>query len=430
MLATLPFPTTDLPLVLALPVLLAASAFFSGSETALFSLTGRQQHTLRAETGLVARAVGQLLSNVRMLLITLMLGNMTVNVFYFVISSILLLKLEAAPINPLWIAAGGIAPLLAIIIFGEIIPKLIANTVPMPWVRLAAPPLWLIHRFIAPIRLVLGHAVVTPLSRLTSPTERPPALSRDELEALLDSSQRRGVIDRREEVLLREVLNLARMKVRDVMVPRVDVRAVDADGPPERLRQLIESTGFTKYPVYRGDLDNVVGVIHARQFLLAGARGDLPDLAGLVRDVHFVPELQRVDQILQDLRKRSAVLAVVVDEFGGTAGLVTLKSVVQRIVGDLQGDDAETKTPAPAVEPVDDESFRVSGRLCVHDWANVFGREHVPPRVATVGGLLMTRLGRAPVVGDRVELGNLTLEVERMEGWRIESVRLSLREGK
>jgi CBS domain containing-hemolysin-like protein len=423
-----PYSLAELPLLLLLPLLLIGSGFFSGSETALFGLSANNRQRIIRRGGVIGHIVEQLFVDTQMLLITLMFGNMTVNVLYFVISSALLLKVDATQ-SPTVFALAAILPVIGIIIFGEVVPKLIANTLPGVWVRVTSIPLFAIHRAIGGLRVVLGAVVIKPLGRLLAPPNRPPALSAGELEALVSVSQQRGVIDPGEEQLLREVVNLSRLKVRDVMVPRVNMIAVDINTPPAELLSHIRTERVTKMPVYDGDIDHIEGVIYARQFLLARPPGvpvEQVDLKRLIRKVRFVPELQRVDELLADFRKTGTHLAIAVDEFGGTAGLVTLKDVVERMVGELDFDEHPAEEPPPEAQPLGDGVWRVSGRLMVHDWAQTFGAERIPPRVATVGGLVTALLGRIPRVGEVATLGNLMLRVERMDGGRVASVILSI----
>jgi len=428
-LANLPYALTDLPLFLLLPVLLAASGFFSGSETALFSLSSHQRALLRRRGGVAAGIIDQLLADPQMLLITLMFGNMTVNVLYFVISSALLLKLDPAS-DPAWVVVGTIAPLLFIIALGEVLPKIVANTATTTWVRLTAVPLYLAHRTIGPLRVVLQMFVIGPLSRLFAPSARPPELSAAELRSLVEVSKHRGVIDPTEERLLYEVVRLSEIKVRDIMVPRVDMRAFALDDDPEQLRQLIVDRRLTKIPVYRGDLDTIEGVVYAKQFLLVHETGAPFDLRTIVRQVRYVPELQRVDQLLGEFRRSGTHLAIVVDEYGGTAGVVTLKDIVERLVGDVEFDTPDPDAREVTNETLPDGIYRVDGRLAVQDWIAAFGQRAIPSRTVTVGGIVAAQLGRIPKVGDEAQLGNLKLKVESMTGGRVETVLLSLDEDK
>ncbi|MEX0743956.1 MAG: hemolysin family protein [Phycisphaeraceae bacterium] len=416
-----------------LPLLVVLSAFFSGSETALFSLSPHQRLRFARAGTLAGDAITRLLSETRALLITLLLSNMTINVLFFVISSVLLIHATRERLlGPVLLGLLSVLPLLTIILLGEVLPKLVAARMTMTWVRVVALPLYLVHRVLAPVRVTASVAVITPLARLIAPPEKPPALSADELDSLLSLSQRQGVIDPDEEQLLQQVLELNQLKVRDLMVPRVDIEAFDLARDPAELIDLIARTKLRHLPVYRDNLDNIVGLVFARQILLHRP-ASTEDLERYVRQVKLVPEQQRGDQLLLELRKTGTTFAIVVDEYGGTAGLITIEDVVEHMVGDLPGEfEPEGEPELSVVKP---GMWRVGADLSVHDWADVFG--HNPAveglaeleTVSTLAGLVMARLGRLPNEGDHTTVGNVQITVERMVGRRIGSVLIELKDG-
>ena len=418
--------TATLLMAAALPVLLVCSAFFSGSETALFSLTRHQRAMLARSSHLPGQLLTSLLSRTRELLITLLLGNMTINVLYFVISSVLLIRLGDTGALPGWaVLLLSVAPLVAIIMLGEVLPKLVAARATLAWARFVAVPLTLIHRGLSPLRLFCSTLVIGPLARLIAPTAAPPALSHDELESLLEHSKRKGVLDPSEQQVLEEVLELGRLKVRDLMVPRVDMIGFDLGDDPAKLIELLREHRVRHVPAYDGGPDQIAGVLYARQVLLQRPATEA-QLRKLVRQVKFIPEQQRADRLLIHFRKTGATFAIVVNEYGGTAGLVTLEDVVEHLVGDIPG-------PADAgeaeVERLGPGRFRVSADLPIHDWADLFGRNadvdavRAASAISTLGGLVMSRLGRVPEAGDEVRLGsNLRLRIEAMDGRRIDRV--------
>lgn len=418
------YSIADVPLFIALPLLLIASGFFSGSETALFSMSNQQRRQFLRDRSVIARATGQLLHHPRTLLITLMFGNMTINVLYFVVSSVLLLKLSDVDPNPVVMLAATLLPLLLIVAFGEVLPKMVANTAVVSWIRVIALPMLAIHRLIGPVGMVVGRVLIKPLGRLFAPPGGAVEFTADELETLLRLSQKRGVIAGDEMHLVRQVMRLSELQVSDVMVPRVEVDAIERHDPPAAIRQKIEQTQRVRLPVYDGDLDHIVGVVYAKEFLLGQAGNRAMDVDRFVRQVRFVPELIRVDRLLEDFRRTNTHVAIVVDEYGGTAGLVTLKDVAERVVGDLDMDQGLGEGSTPPVEAVEPGVWRADGRLSVHDWSDVFGTAQLPVRVSTVGGLVTALIGRLPENGDTAELGNLRIEVERASGGRVESVLL------
>lgn len=409
----------EVPMFIALPVLLVLSGFFSGSETALFGMTEAERLRFRQTGGVVGRSVEILLAHQRMLLITLLLGNMAVNVLYFVITSMLMLRAEVNVVGDMIMA---VMFLLVIILVGEVMPKMLANGARTPFTTIVAPPMVVIHEFIGPLRIVLDRLVIGPLSRLTAPSEAPPQLDEDELKALLADSTRAGVIDPDEQRILREVLELRQRKVRDVMTPRVRLRALPVDASSEDVVQLVQETKFTRVPVYEDDVDHIIGLLDVKPYLLASRKRTV-NLRAFLRPVHYVPQTARLDQLLEHFQSTHTRQAIVVDEYGGTAGIVAIKDVVEELVGEIPS--SEGASPAPP-KMIGAGRWRVDGDVSVHEWAQAFGQRLVSPRVATLGGLMFERLKREPQVGDVVEIGNVRLEVEELDGTRIKTVIVSL----
>lgn len=414
-------------MLLALPLLLVASGFFSGSETALFSLSEHQRYQFKRSGTLAGSIIAQLVAEPRGLLITLMLGNMVVNVLYFVITTLLMIHLEASQgLGAVAMTLIGIGVLVGLILCGEVMPKLVAARIAETWAKVTAVPLFVCHRVIAPLRAVLNVLVITPLARLIAPKAKPPQLSPDELAALLELSQHRGVIDPDEEQILQQVLALGQLKVRNLMTPRVDLEAFDLGHPVAELIDLIRSSRRRHIPVYNSDMDHIEGVVFARRVVLARPQS-IDELKQLIEPVHYVPETQRADRLLLDMRKLHSTFVVAVDEYGGTSGIVTMEDVVEQMIGEIPGPGAdETK---PAVQSLAPGRWRVGAHLQIHDWRQAFGDSGQAPMVSTVGGLVMATLGHLPHIGEQVRIGNLVIEVERMNERRIDTLLLRLAEG-
>ena len=407
----------DVVLAALLPVLVVLSAFFSACETTLFGLRPAERMALRRSHALVARAVDALLSDPRSLLITVLLGNMTVNIVYFVISSVLLMKSNIGLVSEILLA------LLSLVVLtcSGVLPKVIANVRRTGAAVLLAPPLLVVHRLIAPMRIVIDRLIVSPLSRLTGPAKPPPRLAPSELASLLEISGRQGVIDAEEQRILLDVLKLGRLKVRDVMTPRVRMIALPADADAEAVAAAARRGGLAHLPVFQDDLDHIVGMLPLRTFLLQA--GETTTARSLARPVDFVPEIATLEQLLNHFRASRSQLVIVVDEFGGTSGIVALQDVVEQLVGELAStDDAQAQTPAM----IGPGRWRVGGDVSVHDWAEAFGATGLVPRVATLGGLITNMLGRGPEVGDSVDVGSVRLEVERVEGARVATAIITL----
>ena len=407
----------DLVLAALLPALLVLSAFFSACETTLFGMRPAERMALRRSHSLIARAVDSLLADPRSLLITVLLGNMTVNVLYFVISSVLLMNAQIGILGEIVLVIMS----LLVLTCGEVLPKVVANARRTRAAVLLATPLLVLHRVIAPLRIVIDRLIVSPLSRLTAPTTPPPRLAPSEIASLLELSGRQGVIDAEEQRVLLDVLKLGRLKVRDVMTPRVRVIALPAEARRDEVAEAARTAGLAQLPVYLRDLDHIIGMLPLRTFLL---QADQPTTAQeLARPVEFVPEIATLEQLLDHFRSKQTQMVIVVDEYGGTSGIVALQDVVEQLVGELaSGDDAHAQTPVM----IGPGRWRAGGDVSVHDWAEAFGATGLVTRVATLGGLVTNLLGRGPEVGDAVDVGSVRLEVEQVEGSRVAAVIITL----
>jgi len=416
-------------ILVLLPVLLALSAVCSGSETALFGLTHADRVRLRGERPRASEVVAKLLREPRKLLLTVLLLNMTVNVAYFVLSSAWALR-APTPIAGVAISLGTLA---GIVLIGEILAKLLANADRVRVVSLIAAPIAMVQRGVAPVLTGLERGVVSPMARVLAPRSgRNRAHDAAELTALLAEAGRVGAIDGHEQRLLAEVVELGRLRVRDVMTPRLDVQWIDErELTADRVRETLARIRHGTIPIARDELqgERVVGLLDARRYLAtahAAPRTPAPRaLALAVRPARFVPENIRLDQLLEHFRATGTHTALCVDEFGGVQGLVQVEDVVRSLV-EAVGDEADgDREPAHLVAL---GVWSVPGRLPVHELIDDFGLDEraVDRRVSTVAGLVQLRLGRLPTVGDTVRVDRLTLEVERVTGRTVD--RLLVRE--
>ncbi|MDP7637154.1 MAG: hemolysin family protein [Phycisphaerae bacterium] len=407
----------------AMAGLLICSAFFSGSETAMFNLSRRQLHRL-AGSGRAGGIVASLRRRPHDLLHALLLGNLLVNVAYTAIAAMLVFRLGQS-LLPRWAAAAGsLAAMVVLILTGEVAPKMLALVWGPRWVLLCATPLVMFQRGLWPLLWVVRRLAVGPITRLVAPGRTQGGeISQAELAALLDLTARRGAIDRDTSAMLQEIIELTDLHTADIMVPRVDMVAYDINGPRAGLVALFKSTGLRKIPVYDDDLDHIIGVVHAKRLLLS----DRTDIRGLIAPVTFMPESANVERLLAHFRRCRAQLAVVVDEYGGTAGLVTLEDVVEEIVGEMP--DPRGRLLGPVVRRVGDGQYILDGNLAIHEWADVFGVDLHHGRISTIGGFVTSLLGRIPRVGDAADYHNLRFTVVSLQGRRIGQLKLQLEEG-
>jgi putative hemolysin len=409
----------DIALLVSLLPLLVLSAFFSCSETAFFRLTQSQSLQLQQKKTPPANAALQLIKQRRTVLITILIGNMTANVFFFVVSSVIMLRVPGGVAAEVSIA---FATLFSIIIFGEILPKMAATARPVGIAMLLSPPLLLLHHFIAPLRHTIDWFIITPLSRLATSKPSPP-LDAQELAALVALSTSDGIIDLDEQQILHDVVALNHIRVREVMMPRVRMVAIEASASEGDIRDLISKSQLTQLPLYREDLDEIVGMLHTKRYLQRTAEGATMLHTCMTQPV-FIPQVATLDQLLNHFRETKTRLAIVVDEFGGTAGIVTLEDVLEELIGEI-GDITERTVEPP--KQLESGEWLLDADTGVRAWFSATGPliERFP--ATTMGGLIAAKLGRIPELGDTIELANIRLKVESMDAFRVATVIVSVR---
>jgi len=393
--------------LLAILGLLVLSACFSASETALFSL----EREARAQGG---PAVVRLLADPRALLVTVLLGNLVVNLSVF--------SLAPSALRSVGIERPVLASLLALVavlLGGEILPKALALRAPLRVARAVGLPLLFLVKVLAPARRVIMFTLDVALRIGGQDKGREAGVSTDALAELVQRSRERGVLRHGEADLLAEIVELGDLRVREVMTPRVDVLFLERSATPSEVATILEVARRQRVvwlPIVEGGADNVVGSVEVRDLLARPER----EVASLVGPVKFFPEVGNVLALMQAMREDRVSEAVVIDEWGGTAGVVTLEDVFEVLVGDLL---VEGEEKAVEVVPIGERIYRVSGSLSLRDWNEWLGFEIVPNAFETVGGYVTAMLGRIPRRGDRVPLrGGLECEVDEVRGRRVRTL--------
>jgi putative hemolysin len=404
-------------------VLLVGSAFFSGSETALFSLTAGQLHRLSA-SGRSGRIVASLTRKPRELLNALLLGNLIINVAYTAIAAKIVFDLGSSDL-PAWsVPLGSLLALIVLILVGEVAPKIIALSATRRWALLCGAILAGYKRIVQPLLWLIQFVAIGPITRVISPgRKRGSEISSDELSDVMELAASRGTIDRDAGAMLQEIVELTGLKTCDIMVPRVDMIACDLATPRARLIKTFRDTGLTRLPIYDGDVDNIIGTITARTMLLSPRK----PLGELLNRVTFVPEAASVERLLVGFRANSTKLAIVVDEYGGTAGLVTLEDVLEEIVGEMP--DPREGEGEPAVRQIGEGLYELDGNLPIHEWTDAFEIDLRRQRITTVGGFVTWLLGHIPKLGDTATYRNLHFTVDSLHRRRIGRLRLQLLAG-
>jgi CBS domain containing-hemolysin-like protein len=311
-----------------------------------------------------------------------------------------------------------------IVMFEHVLPLLIVRRNPEKVLEVLLPPFDFAARFLHPLTGTLVRLIVESRREREAPLagNGSDEKSGEAAHALLEGGEEQGLIERDEQRLLRSIVDFGDTLVREVMTPRPDIVAIPADATLDELRELFRDQEYSRIPVYQENLDNILGIVFVKDLvLLPETNGGNRSIAALVRPAVFVPETKRVPELLKEFQRKQVQMAIVVDEYGGTAGLVTLEDLLEEIVGEIRDEyDVET-------EPIVDEgngSWVFSAKANIDEVRDRLGVEIEPEGFETVGGYVLTRVGRVPAVGETFELDGLLVEVLEAERRRIHKVRV------
>ena len=311
------------------------------------------------------------------------------------------------------------------VVFGELAPRSAALNHPEQIAKWLAPPLlafaWITSPFVATLNFSAGG--VLRLFGQSARIQREIVHSPDELRMLVEQSEEQGALETTDAEMLGKVFEFSEKKARDVMTPRTDIVAIRADASLDDALEVVEEASFSRYPVFAESIDNIIGMLHVKDLLgVLREKLDLFTVRDVMRDVHMVPGSREVEEVLADFKKRKEHMAIVLDEYGGTAGLVTMEDLLEEIVGEIldeYDDTIEMRTP-----PVAGGETLVEGATNVREVNEAFGLSVPEEDYTTLGGYVFGALGRLPVVGDRVTGGGATFVVRAMDGRRIETLAL------
>ncbi|PGF15990.1 DNA-binding protein [Natrinema sp. CBA1119] len=408
---------------LALVVLVGLSAFFSSSEIALFSIPKHRVEGM-AEDGIPGAArVKALKEDPHRLLVTILVGNNIVNIAMSSIATALL-GLYLGGLAAVTAATLGITAI--VLLFGESAPKSYAVENTESWSIRVARPLKIAERVMLPL-VVLFDYLTRQINRLTGSTTgaiETPYVTRDEIQEMIESGEREGVLEEEEHEMLQRIFRFNNTIVKEVMTPRLDMTAVPKNAEINETIETCIQSGHARVPVYEGSLDNVQGVVHIRDLVrdlnYGESANDELELADLIQPTLHVPESKNVDELLTEMRENRMHMAIVIDEFGTTEGLVTMEDMIEEIIGEiLEGGEEQP------IEEIDDDTVLVRGEVNIED-VNESLEIDLPEgqEFETIAGFIFNRAGRLVEEGEEITYDGVRITVESVENTRIMKARL------
>ncbi len=412
--------------------LLVASAFFSSSETALFNLKRNDVEKLKHDLAPSSRLIVRLLATPKRLLITILTGNTIVNVALASLAALITTRIarESGANQILALAIETIVLTVILVILGEITPKVLAMRYSLGYASRIAGIISFIFKLFSPIAQVL-YKMVEKLVNLMGVQPEENFTSDEEIKALVELGQDQGVIGEDEKEMIHSVIEFGDTQSKEVMIPRPDVVMFHTEMTRTDVLSIIRESGFSKYPLYRDQIDQIKGIVFIKDILPYLHSGSHRiNLQRLARPAMFVPEHQPIDELLREMQSQKQKLAIVVDEYGGFSGMVAVEDIIEEVLGDLKDeiDDSQEESEIVEIEP---GVFMIEAATQLDDVAELLNVEFPEERdYDSVGGLIYFSLGTIPEKGESVQYDNFTFKVVSVEKNRIEKVKVSKSESK
>jgi len=416
------FDLTDLVLLVVLILLLISSALLSGSEVAYFSLTPSDISRLKRSGRKGDALLLRLYHRPEHLLGTILVGNNFVNIAIVILSTFLINRLvdfSQARTLGIFVQVVGITFLL--LLFGEIMPKIYATQKRVPWARLMAFPLQITSVVFYPLIVLLVGSTSVIKKRLAKKSQN---ISIDDLSDALELSGEGALED---EKILKGITKFGNLDVQEIMTPRVDVFAVDIRTPFRRLLTEIIREGYSRVPVYNKTFDHVKGVLYIKDILPHLHKKDSFKWQTLIRPPYFVPESKKINDLLEEFQLNKIHIAIVIDEYGGTSGIVTLEDIIEEIVGEISDEHDEEEE---LFTRLDENRYMIEGKILLNDFYKIFDLDdeffdEIRGEAETLAGLILELRGKIPEKGETLRYKNFSFRVKDADKRRIKKIEVT-----
>ncbi|GAA0115027.1 HlyC/CorC family transporter [Clostridium senegalense] len=404
--------------IIILFFLLALSSFFSASETALMSLSKLRVRYLVDQNIKNADIVSKLIDNPNKLLSAILIGNNIVNIGASSLATVIAIDyFSSAGVG----IATGIMTIL-VLIFGEITPKSFAANDPEKISLKVCKIISLTIIILNPIIIIFNKLTELILKLLGSKNNsKKPFITEDELKTLVNVGHEEGILEIEEKAMIHNVFEFTDLQVKDIMTQRTNIIAIQLCTPYEDIMELFKEEHFSRIPVYENNVDEIVGILHLKDLIFHNIDNDNFDIKEHLRTPYFTYEYKPISELFSDMRKKRVSLSIVLDEYGGTAGLISIEDLVEEIVGDLDDEyDEHTKN----VEIINENEFLVDGFTKLSEVNEILGSSIESEDFDTIGGYIIGEFGWIPQEGDMIEVKDLTFIIDKIDRTRISLIKI------
>lgn len=394
--------------IIALAVLILMSGYFSATETAFLSCNKTRLRTMAEKGNKRAALVNRLNENYDRLLSTILIGNNIVNLAAASIGTVLFVRLY----GDIGATVSTVVLTVLVLIFGEITPKNVAKDCPEKFAMFSAPIIRVLIWIFTPLNFLFGlwKKLVSKVLRLESDSK----MSQEELLMLVDEVREGGTIDSEEGDLLKNAIEFNDMRAEDILTHRVDLEAVDVESTKEEIAEVFTQSKFARLPVYEDSIDNIIGILNMKDFY-DGTGITAKSIRDIMTKPLFVLKSEKIDELLKLLQETKSQMAVILDEYGGTLGIVTLEDILEELVGEIWDEHDEV---TEEYIPIGENRWRVDCSVNLDDFCDFFGIE-TDSTTISLGGWVMEQLGKVPEAGDSFEFDCLSVSVVETDGQRV-----------
>ena len=393
------------------------SGFFSATETAFSTFNRIRVKNLAEKGNRRAERVISLSDNYDALITTILIGNNIVNILCAALSTLVFVDILKDN-QELATTLSTVVITLAVLIFGEISPKSIAKRRPESFAMFACTPIYMLYILFFPLSFIFKKWQNLLAKLFKSDEDK--GITEEELVSIIEEAEESGDIDEDESELIKSAIEFNDLEVADIFTPRIDITSLPVDAERETIEKQFEESGYSRIPVYDGDLDNIVGILYHKDYYMTDFDKDSP-ITEILKPVIFVTKTQKIGDVLKDLQEKQLHLAIVTDEYGSTAGIVTLEDIIEEIVGEIWDEHDER---IEEIKEIGEGEYIISGKANLEKVFDMFDIDD-EPEVLTVNGWAMTILGRIPQEGDSFEQYGLSVNVLKMNGRRIENLHIT-----
>ncbi len=389
------------------------SAYFSATETAFSTINKIRVKNLAEKGNKKASLVLKLSDNYDTLISTILIGNNIVNILASSLATVLFIDLLKDGSLAAWASAISTVVLtLVILTFGEISPKTVAKKMPEKFALFSAPLINALIYIFIPLTFIFKQ-LQNLLTKIFKPDDDK-GMTEEELISIIEEAEEEGDINKEESTLIKSAIEFNELEVGEIFTPRIDIIAVSNDASKDEISAVFTDSGYSRLPVYEDDLDNVIGILYYKDFYTI----DFTSIDEIMKPVIYVAKTQKINDLMKELQDKQLHLAVVMDEFGSTAGIVTLEDIIEEIVGEIWDEHDEKIIE---IEEIGEKEYIVSGKANISKFFDTLDI-YEEPEAQTVNGWVMTALGRIPTEGDTFEEDGLSVEVLKMDGKRVENI--------